>query len=154
MEDLDIIGPHDQPALLAISTPDLAASVKASVTGIGYKVHVVDGPLLFETRYSQVNYQVVFIEETFACGSAVENTTLAMIQNMPMNQRRHATFFLIGPSYETLDTMQAFGLSVHCVINTAEMPVLAEVVQKTVAENDVFLAAFRDAQRRSYLKPS
>ena len=154
MEDFDIIGPHDQPALVAISSPDLSASVKASLTGIGYKVHVVDGPLLFETRYSQVNYQVVFIEETFACTNAIDNTTLGTIQNMPMSQRRHATFFLIGPSYETLNTMQAFGLSVHCVINTAELPVLSEIVQKTVAENDVFLAAFRDAQRRSYLKPS
>jgi hypothetical protein len=154
MEDFDIIGPHDQPALVAISSPDLSESVKASLAGIGYKVHVVDGPLLFETRYSQVNYQVVFIEETFACTNAVDNTTLGMIQNMPMSQRRHATFFLIGPSYETLNTMQAFGLSVHCVINTAELPVLSELVQKTVSENDVFLSAFRDAQRRSYLKPS
>ncbi|HEX4122960.1 MAG TPA: hypothetical protein VH619_20275 [Verrucomicrobiae bacterium] len=154
MEDFDIIGPHDQPALLAISTPDLAASVKASLTDIGYKVHVVDGPLLFETRYNQVNYQVIFIEETFACNDPSENTTLGVIQNMPMSQRRHATVFLIGPSYETLNTMQAFALSVHCVINLSELHQVGSLVQKTVAENDLFLAPFREAQRRLYQKPS
>ena len=154
MEDFDIIGPHDQPALLAVSTPELAASLKATLSDIGYKVHVVDGPLLFETRYNQINYQVIFIEETFACADPAENTTLGVVQNMPMNQRRHATFFLIGPSYETLNTMQAFALSVHCVINLTELPMLAELVQKTVAENDLFLGTFREAQRRMYQKPS
>lgn len=154
MEDFDIIGPHDQPALLAISTPELAASVKATLSDIGYKVHVVDGPLIFETRYNQVSYQVIFIEETFACSDPSENTTLGVIQNMPMSQRRHATFFLIGPSYETLNTMQAFALSVHCVINLSEVHQVGGLVQKTVAENDMFLAPFREAQRRLYQKPS
>ncbi|HEX3717153.1 MAG TPA: hypothetical protein VH595_04220 [Verrucomicrobiae bacterium] len=154
MEDFDIIGPHDQPALLAISTPELAASVKATLSDIGYKVHVVDGPLLFETRYNQVNYQVIVIEETFACSDPSENTTLGVVQNMPMSQRRHAAFFLIGPSYETLNTMQAFALSVHCVINLSEQHQVGGLVQKTVAENDMFLAPLREAQRRLYQKPA
>jgi hypothetical protein len=154
MEDFDIIGPHDQPALLAISTPEVAASVKATLMDIGYKVHVVDGPLLFETRYNQVNYQVIFIEETFACADPAENATLGVVQNMPMNQRRHAAFFLIGPSYETLNTMQAFALSVHCVINLSELHQVAGLVQKTISENDFFLGPLRDAQRRLYQKTS
>jgi hypothetical protein len=154
MEDFDIIGPHDHPALLAISTPHLAALVKTTLTDMDYKVHVVDRPLLFETRYTQVNYEVVFIEETFAGGDALENAALTWIQNLPMSQRRHATVFLIGSGYETLNTMQAFALSVHCVINLTELPMLAELVQKTVAENDLFLGTFREAQRRMYQKPS
>ncbi len=154
MEEFDIIGPYDHPALLAISTPELAASVKATLTGMEYKIHIVDRPLLFETRYSQVNYQVVFIEETFAGSDPIENGALAMMQNLPMSQRRHSTVFLIGTGFETLNTMQAFALSVHCVINLAELPMLAELIQKTVAENDLFLGTFREAQRRMYQKPS
>jgi hypothetical protein len=49
---------------------------------------------------------------------------------------------------ETLNTMQAFALSVHCVINNSELPMFSELVQKAVAENEMFLAAFLDIQRR------
>jgi hypothetical protein len=154
MEDFDIIGPHDHPALLAISTPDIGAFVKTTLTHMGYKVHIVDRPLLFQTRYSQINYQIVFIEETFSGCDPLENAALTFVQNLPMSQRRHSTVFLIGAGYETLNTMQAFALSVHCVINVAELPMLAELVQKTVAENDLFLGTFREAQRRAYQKLS
>jgi hypothetical protein len=154
MEEFDIIGPLDHPALLAISTPHLSEIVKSTLIDMDYKVHVVDRPLLFETRYSQVNYQIVFIEETFAGCDPAQNAALTFIQPLPMSQRRHATFFLIGAGYETLNTMQAFALSVHCVINVAELSMLAELIQKTVAENDLFLGTYREAQRRVYQKPS
>jgi hypothetical protein len=51
---------------------------------------------------------------------------------------------------ETLNTMQAFTQSVHCVINYSEVPMLSELVQKTVAENEMFLSTFREVQRRVY----
>jgi hypothetical protein len=154
MEDFDIIGPHDHPALLAISTPDLAVFVKATLTDMDYKVHIVDRPLLFGLRYGQVNYEIVFIEETFAGCDPADNQALTMLQNMTMSQRRQSAVFLLGSGYETLNTMQAFALSVHCVINLVDLPMLTELVQKTVAENDMFLGALRDAQRRVYLKTS
>ena len=53
---------------------------------------------------------------------------------------------------ETLNTMQAFAQSVHCVINYSELPMFSELVQKTVAENEVFLTTYRDIQRRVYQK--
>jgi hypothetical protein len=152
MEEFDIIGPSDQPALLAISTPEVIGTVKMALTEMGYKVHVVENYEQFDLRYNQVNYQIVVIEETFAGSDSLENPTLRMVQNLPMMQRRHATFFLVGPSMETLNTMQAFAQSVHCVINYSELPMFAELVQKCVAENDMFLTAYRDIQRRVYQK--
>jgi hypothetical protein len=154
MEEFDIIGPQDHPALLAISTPHLSEIIKSTLIDMGYKVHIVDRPLLFETRYTQINYEVVFIEETFAGSDPAQNAALSFLQYLPMSQRRHATIFLIGAGYETLNTMQAFALSVHCVINLSELSMLAELIQKTVAENDLFLGTFREAQRRVYQKPS
>jgi hypothetical protein len=152
MEEFEIIGPQDQPALLAISTPDAAAGAKTTLTEMGYKVHVVDSYEQFDIRYNQVNYQVVIIEETFAGGNLLDNPTLRWVQNLPMNQRRHATIFLLGGTLETLNALQAFSLSVHCVINYTEFGVLAELVQKTVAENGLFLTTYREAQRRVYQK--
>jgi hypothetical protein len=77
-----------------------------------------------------------------------------MIQSLPMSQRRHATTFLVGPSLETLNTLQAFSYSVHCVINYSELPMLSELAQKAVGENDMFLTTYREVQRRVYLKPA
>ena len=152
MEEFDFIGPNDKPALLAITTPETLKTVKAALGGMGYKVHVVENFDQFETRYHQVNYLVVVIEENFAGGNVLENPSLRMVQGLPMAQRRHAVFFLIGQTFESLNTMQAFSQSVHCVMNVAELPRLAEVVQKTVGENDLFLTTFRDVQRRIYQK--
>jgi len=152
MEEFDIIGPNDRAALLAISTPDANAAAKLALTEMGYKVHSVDDFGQFERRYSQVNYQVVIIEETFAGSNILESPTLGMVQNLPMNQRRHATVFLLGGTVETLNALQAFALSVHCVVNYSELPMLSELVQKTVAETDMFLTTYRDIQRRVYQK--
>ena len=55
-------------------------------------------------------------------------------------------------SFESLNTLQAFAQSVHCVLNFSELSMLKEVVQKTIAENDLFLSTFRDVQRRVYQK--
>ena len=150
MEEFDFIGPNDQPALLAISAPEALNVVKTALVEMGYKVHVVESHVQFETRYNQVNYQVVVIEENFAGGSVLENASLQMVQNLPMNQRRYATFFLIGQTFESLNTLQAFAQSVHCVLNFAELAMLTEVLQKTIGENDLFLNTFREVQRRVY----
>ncbi len=152
MEEFDFIGPDDQPALLAISSPEALKTVKTALAGMGYKVHVVETHPQFETRYNQVNYQVVVIEENFAGGNVLDNPSLRMVQALPMNQRRYATFFLIGQTFESLNTLQAFAQSVHCVLNLAELPMLKEVAQKTIAENDLFLSTFREVQRRVYQK--
>lgn len=154
MEEFDIIGPSDHPALLAISTPEVVTMVKTALAELGYKVHAVENFEQFEQRYHQVSYQIVFIEETFAGADMVENPTLQMIQNMVMSQRRHATIFLVGPSMETLNTMQAFTQSVHCVINYSELPMLSDLVKKTVGENEMFLTTFREVQRHVYQKPA
>jgi hypothetical protein len=152
MEEFDIIGPSDQPALLAISTPEVIGMVKTTLQEMGYKVHVAENYEQFDLRYNQINYQVVVIEEVFAGSDSLENPTLRMVQNLPMGLRRHVTFFLVGQSMETLNTMQAFSQSVHCVVNYSELQMLSELVQKTVAENEMFLTTYRDIQRRVYQK--
>ena len=152
MEEFEFIGQVEEPALLAITSPEALNTAKAVLVELGYKVHVVDTHPQFETRYNQVNYQVVIIEETFAGANILENPSLRMVQELSMSQRRYATILLIGPTFESLNTLQAFAQSVHCVLNFSELSMLKEVVQKTIAENDLFLSTFRDVQRRVYQK--
>ena len=152
MDEFDFISPVDRPALLAISNPGHLTQARSSLVDMGYKVHTVESHAQFSTRYNQVNYHVVIIEENFAGSEPGENHSLRNIQRMPMIQRRHAAFLLIGDQFETLNSMQAFAQSVHCVINYSEMSLVGQIVQKTMADNDTFLDPLREAQHRLYAK--
>jgi hypothetical protein len=153
-EEFDFVGPNDLPALLAISNPQALAAVKNTLVEMGYKVHVVETHIQFETRYNQINYQVVVMEDTFAGNPMEPNPSLQLLQELPMAQRRYANIFLIGGAFETLNTLQAFSQSVHCVVNYSEIPMIGQLIQKTIAENNLFLNTFREVEHRVHQKVS
>jgi hypothetical protein len=146
--EFDFIGPNDQPALLALSSPELLSETQTVLRELAYKVHAVPTPEDFTHRFSQAQYHIVFIEEGFAGSSLAENPVLQEVQRLPMNQRRHAVFILIGPSFESLNAMQAFQQSVHAVLNPAELASLKQVIQKFVSDNNLFLHLYRDTALR------
>ena len=151
--DLEFIGPNDKPALFAISTPEWLDAAKTVLSDIGYKVHAASNHDDFRDRFGRIQYQVVILEELFACNAPEDNLTLQHIQNMPASQRRHSVFLLFGSSFTTLNALQAFQQSVHAVINRDELSllgpaVLGPIVQRVVADNDLFLNVYRDTQLR------
>jgi hypothetical protein len=75
---------------------------------------------------------------------------LQALQAMPMSQRRLATVILFGDSFQTFTPMQAFQQSVHAVINSSELFLLKQLIEKAVADNTLFLTSFRDAQVRAH----
>ena len=135
MEEFDFIGPRDKPALLAVSEPEVIDFPRRPDRIQLERASGGKPQSQFDRRYSQVNYQVVIIEENFA-GSVHRGQFEPANGARPEHERqkRYATFFLIGQSFESLNTLQAFAQSVHCVLNFAELPMLSEVLQKTVAE--------------------
>jgi hypothetical protein len=149
-EDFDFISATDKPALLAFSTPEWLATAQAGLQELGYKVHTAATHSDFLIRFSQIRYEVVILEELFAANSLAENSTLHALQNMPMNQRRHATVILFGDSFQTFTPMQAFQQSVHAVINVSEIFLLKQLIEKSVADNNFFLHSFREAQASLY----
>ena len=144
----DFVGSGDKPALIAFSTPAWMESAKAALTELGYKVHTAATHSDFILRFSQVQYQVVLVEELFGANRIEENLTLKSLQNMTVGLRRHATVLLIGDSFQTFTPMEAFKHSVHAVINSSELFLLKQLVEKAVAENAVFLYNFREIQTR------
>jgi tRNA U38,U39,U40 pseudouridine synthase TruA len=145
-EDFDFISATDKPALLAFSTPEWLEIARSALVELGYKVHTAATHSDFATRFSQIRYQVVIIEECFAANSLDENSTLHLMQNMAMSQRRHATIILFGTSFQTFTPMQAFQQSVHAVINASELFLLKQLIEKAVADNTFFLHSYREAQ--------
>ena len=146
----DFISTTDKPALLAFSTPEWLEAARTALTELGYKVHTAATHGDFLIRFSQVRYQVVIIEERFAANDITENLTLQAIQQMPMSQRRHATIILLGDSFQTFTPMQAFQQSVHAVINSSELFLLKQLIEKAIADNTLFLHSYREAQSRLY----
>ena len=146
-DKFEFISATDKPALLAFSTPEWLQAAKAALQELGYKVHTAATHADFLVRYSEIRYQVVVIEELFAANTPEENTTLFTLQHMPMSRRRHSTIILFGDSFQTFTPMQAFQQSVHAVINSSEMFLLKQLIEKTVADNDMFLHSYREAQQ-------
>jgi CheY-like chemotaxis protein len=146
----DFISAEDKPALIAFSTPEWLEVAKSALGELGYKVHTAATHTDFLTRFTQVHYQLVIMEERFGALTMEENVALKTLQNMPMNQRRHSTVILLGDSFQTFTPMEAFKHSVHAVINSSEMFLLKQLVEKAVSDNQLFLHSFRETQSRLY----
>ena len=146
--ETQFITASDKPALIAFSTPDWLDAVKVALRGLNYKVHTAATHSDFLVRFSQIRYQVVVVEELFGAETIEENSTLRALQQMPMNQRRHATIILLGNSFQTFAPMEAFQHSVHAVINSSEMFMLKQLIEKAAAENALFLQRYLEVQNR------
>lgn len=153
-EQFDFLTATDKPALIAFSTPEWLEEVKKALEQLGYKVHTAATHSDFLVRFSQVHYQVVILEERFAANNLEENLTLQAIQRMPVNQRRHATIILIGELFQTFTPMQAFQQSVHAVINSSELFLINQLLEKAVTDNQMFLHSFQEVQSRLYAAPT
>jgi len=152
-EQFDFISATDKPALVAFSTPEWLEEVKKALQQLGYKVHTAATHSDFLVRFNQVHYKVVVIEERFAANTLEENLTLQAIQKMSLTQRRHATVVLIGESFQTFTPMQALQHSVHAVINSSELFLVHQLIEKSVADNDMFLHSYTEVQSRLHTVP-
>ena len=148
MADFELITAKDKPALLALTNPDWLDAAKNALHEMGYKVHVANNHEEFLANFYQIPFQMVVIEEYFAANVPEENLSLLELQNMPMGQRRHAAVVLVGDSYVTFNPLQALQLSVHAVVNRSEMFLLIQLLQKIVADNDLFYNNYRVTQNR------
>ncbi len=146
----EFVSASDKPALLAFSTPEWLDAVKLALQELGYKVHTAATHSDFLLRFSQVRYQVVIMEERFAANNLEENLALHALQQMPMNQRRHATIVLLGESFQTFTPLQAFQQSVHAVINSSELFLIKQLIEKSVTDNQMFLHSYTEVQSRLY----
>ena len=142
--EFDFITANDKPALLGLTTPELLETSTKAVEQLGYKVHTAINHGEFLHKFAQLPYQLVILEENFSPNSSDVNESLQGLQRMSTNLRRHAVVILFGFSLSTFNPLQAFQQGVHAVVNPSEMFLLIQLIQKAVADNDVFLHTFRE----------
>jgi hypothetical protein len=96
INEAEFVGLNDRPALLALSSPEWIDATRTVLNDVGYKVHAASNHDDFIVRYGRIQYQVVLLEELFCANSIEENLTLRHVQLLPMAQRRHSVFVLLG----------------------------------------------------------
>src|SRR6184192_4315625 len=77
----DFVSTTDKPALLAFSTPEWLEAARSALTELGFKVHTAATHGDFLIRFSQIQYQVVIVEELFAANTLNENLTLGLAED-------------------------------------------------------------------------
>ena len=119
-------------------------SVKATLRELGFKFHTAETPELAVERMRYQNYDCVVVHENFAGSSLRSNAILNYLSPLPMAQRRYSYVCLVGPSFKTLDAMQAFQQSVHLVLNPSDLPNLGPILKKGLAEFEQLYRAYKD----------
>jgi hypothetical protein len=127
---LIFISTRDKPALIAFSTPEWLEAARRALAGTR-----LQGPHRRHAQRFSGALQPGALSGRHHRGTVCreqpeENLTLKALQNMPVNQRRHATIILLGDSFQTFTPMEAFQNSVHAVINSAEMFLLKQLTKK------------------------
>jgi hypothetical protein len=142
-EKMDFFELGDKTSLICAdhSTTEIA---KETLRELGFKYHTAETPELAIERMRYTNYDCIVLHENFAGSSLRSNAVLNFLATLPMAQRRYWFVCLVGPSLKTLDAMQAFGQSVHLVLNPSDLPNLTAILKKGLAEHEILYRAYRD----------
>lgn len=140
---MDFFELGDKTSLIC-ADPNTTAVVKATLREIGFKFHVAETPELAVERLRYTNYDCIVVQENFAGISLRSNAVLNYLGPLPMTQRRYSFACLIGPSFKTLDAMQAFAQSVHLTLNPVDLPNLGPILKKGLAEFEQLYRTYKD----------
>jgi hypothetical protein len=125
-------------------TTDIA---KTTLRDLGFKFHVAETPEVAIERIRYTNYDCIILHENFAGSSLRANTVLNYLAPLPMPQRRYSFVCLVGPSFKSLDAMQAFAQSVHLVLSPSDLPNLGPILKKGFAEFESLYRAYRETTK-------
>lgn len=142
-EKMDFFELGDKTSLIC-ADPNTTEVVKATLRDLGFKFHTAETPELAIERMRYTTYDCIVVHESFAGSTLRSNPVLNYLAPLPMSQRRHSFVSLVGPTFKTLDAMQAFGQSVHLVLNPADLPNMGPILKKGLAEFELLYRAYKD----------
>src|SRR5215831_14458228 len=119
-------------------------AAKTVLHDLGFKFHTAETPELAIERMRYTNYDCIIVHENFAGSTLRSNAVLNYLTPLPMAQRRYSFVCLVGPSFKTLDALQAFAQSVHLTLNPVDLPNLGAILKKGLAEFEQLYRTFKD----------
>ncbi|HEX4997467.1 MAG TPA: hypothetical protein VFY29_04550 [Terriglobia bacterium] len=129
MSRTDFFEVGDRTGLIC-AEPSVRDAVATAMRDLGFKFHAAETGETAIERMRYNRYDCIVIHESFAGSSLRTNSVLSYLRSLPMAQRRYSFVCLIGPSFKTLDAMQAFAESVHQVMNLADLPSLVAILKR------------------------
>ena len=121
-----------------------ADAARTALGELGFKCHSAETAEQAVSRMRYTSYDCIIVHENFAGSSLRSNAVLNFLATLPMAHRRYWFVCLVGPSFKTLDAMQAFQQSVHLVLNPVDLPNLTAILKKSLAENDLLYRSYKD----------
>ena len=142
-EKMDFFELGDKTSLIC-ADPTTTEVVRATLRELDFKFHLAETPEIAVERTRYTNYDCIVVHENFAGNSLRSNSVLNYLAQLPMSQRRYSFICLIGPSFKTLDAMQAFSQSVHLVLHPVDLPNLGPILKKGLAEFELLYRAYKE----------
>jgi len=119
--------------------------IRSTLRDLGYKAHAAESAEMATERIRYTQYDCIVVHENFAGSSLRSNPVMNYLAPLPMVQRRHTFVCLVGPSFKTMDAMQAFAQSVQVVVNPVDLPAPTAILKKSLAEFDRLYHVYREA---------
>jgi len=141
---MDFFGLGDKTSIVC-ADPVTTEAIRGTLRELNYKSHTADAGETAIERLRYTPYDVIIVHENFAGSSLRSNVVLSYLSALPMAQRRYSFVCLVGPSFKTLDAMQAFAQSVHVVVNPVDLPNLSAILKKSTSEFELLYKVFKDA---------
>src|SRR4051812_9156723 len=142
-ERMDFFELGDKTSLICGDSGSTDAA-KDTLRELGFKFHTAETPEVAVERMRYTNYDCIIVHENFAGTSLRSNAVLNYLFPLPMAQRRNCFVCLIGPSFKTLDAMQAFAQSVQLTLNPGDLPNLVPILKKGLAEFEQLYRTYKD----------
>jgi CheY-like chemotaxis protein len=128
---------------------DSASWLREILESIEFKCHVAGTAEESIERIAQTSYDLIAVNEALGGATRKTNSVLLHLAMLPMTQRRNAYTILIGESFRTMDAMQAFGNSVHLVVNPADIGNIAPILKRGLADFDRLYSTYNSVLKEA-----
>ncbi len=128
---------------LVCTDATVSETVRATLHELDFKFHTADNAEIAAERIRYTMYDIIIVQDDFAGGDLKANAVLQYLSSLAMAQRRFSMVVLIGPTFKTLDALQAFAHSVQLVVNTADLANFTAILKKSWAEFDVLYRVYK-----------
>jgi hypothetical protein len=143
----------DKGALICGDSP-LVETLRTTLEGMEFKCHVAATPDQAIERMTYTTYDAILVAEDIDGSTLESNTVLQHLTSTSMQQRRNSYTVLIGESMRTLDAMQAYGHSMHLVVNPADLGSVGPILKKGLMDFDrlysTYVGVLRDTHQGQF----
>jgi predicted Zn finger-like uncharacterized protein len=102
---------------------------------------------LKQMRYH--DYDMIIVNEDFDTKNPDSNGVLIYLERLSMDIRRNIFVTMISSRFHTMDNMMTFNKSVNLIINIKNIDDIDKVLQRGIADNELFYRVFRDSLKET-----